>query len=151
MIGGGVTIETAYYTMLWNGTEPNGSTGHPLVQWDFTSWHWYETSGDPALAYDGTSRPFNVLANLDQYGVPLWFTELGFNTADSATQEASYVTNALTSFLSRGPVSSYNIMNTCWYGLYDDANGDFGLVQSDGVTRKPAYTAYKNFVAAHPV
>ena len=151
VIGGGVTIETAFFNMLWNGIEPNGTTNQATVRWNYTGWHWYESSGNPTTAYDGTGTPLNVLANLKQYGVPVWFTELGFVPTDSPTAQSNYCTSALTSFLGWKPASSYNIMNACWYELYDAGGTTYGLIQGDGVTHKPCYATYKNFTASHQV
>jgi len=50
--------------------------------------------------------------------------------------------------------SKYNIQAIQTYELYDDpagGEGAYGLLQNDGVTKKAQYTAFKNFVAAHPM
>ena len=47
--------------------------------------------------------------------------------------------------------SKYNIQSIQAFELYDDNEGDFGLMKSDGQTTKAAYWAYKNFVAGHPM
>jgi hypothetical protein len=35
--------------------------------------------------------------------------------------------------------------------MYAVIDSDFGLIQDDGVTRNPAYSVFKDFVAANPV
>ncbi|WP_175964517.1 hypothetical protein [Burkholderia pyrrocinia] len=130
IIGGGVTTLTGFNKMLWNGTEPNGSSGHPLVRWDYTGWHWYESSGRIDDAYDGTDTPYNVLEELSKFGVPIWITELGFipdNT--NFDRQSTYVNAALVEYREYRDV--YNVINTCWYALYDDGSGDFGLIHVD--------------------
>ncbi len=148
--GGCITTDIGFNNMLWNGTQPDGTSGHPVLKWDYTGWHWYETSGDIVTAYDGTSTSLNVLQNLQQYGVPVWLTEVGFNAADS-DQGAAYIQSVLTEYLAGR--TTYNIAGVCFYELYDlvAEGADYGLIASDGVTKKLGYTAFKNFTTAHPV
>jgi hypothetical protein len=42
----------------------------------------------------------------------------------------------------------YNIQCIMMYCLID---ANYGLIKADGVTKNPAYAAYRNFVAANPV
>ncbi|RQR48768.1 hypothetical protein DIE19_32690 [Burkholderia sp. Bp9126] len=138
IIGGGVTTLTSFNKMLWHGTEPNGSSGHPLVRWDYTGWHWYESSGRMDTAFDGTDTPYNVLEELAKFGVPIWITELGFMpNNDNFDQQSAYVITALAEY--REYRDRYNVIGACWYSLYDDASGDFGLIQV--VTDTPAAAA----------
>ncbi|MFX1737289.1 hypothetical protein PXJ20_21795 [Paraburkholderia sp. A1RI_3L] len=147
--GGGVTTLIGFNNMLWNGTQPDGTSGHPRLTWDYTGWHWYETSGNIITAYDGTATPLNILQNLQQYGVPVWITEVGFNTGDT-DQGAAYITQVFNQYFTDR--SAYNIAGICFYELFDvAAEGTFGLVNADGVTKKQGYAAYKNFASAHPV
>ncbi|WP_157649424.1 hypothetical protein [Burkholderia ubonensis] len=128
IIGGGVTILTGFNKLLWSGTAPDGSSGHPVVRWDFTGWHWYESSGAIDQAGDGTDRPYNVIEDLARFGVPIWITELGFDAFNSDfPQQSVYVNTALAEY--RGYRDRYDVINTCWYALYDDGSGDFGLIQ----------------------
>jgi len=128
IIGGGVTVLTGFNKLLWNGIEPDGSSGHPLVRWDYTGWHWYESSGAIDQAGDGTGVPYNVIEDLARFGVPIWITELGFDAFNSDfPQQSVYVNAALAEYRKYRDV--YNVINTCWYALYDDGSGDFGLIQ----------------------
>jgi hypothetical protein len=148
VMGGGIVTQTAYDEMMWNGTAPDGSSGYDPVRWDITAWHWYETSGPITAAYDGTSTPYNVLLNLQQYGKPVWLTEIGFNPGDSPDAAAAYVDAALTEYA--GYEDVYQVQAVQWYSMYDlAAEGyTFGLMEEDGKTRKPAFTAYlQNMVA----
>jgi Glycosyl hydrolase catalytic core len=142
VMGGGVTTLTAYTEMLWNGTAPDGSSGHPTFKWDILAWHWYETSGEITAAFDGTGTSYNVLQNLQQYGTPIWMTELGFNPGGDDTQKAAYVSTALPEYYAYR--DTYNVQAVLWYSLYDlPAEGAlFGLIAEDGTTRKPAYSAF---------
>jgi hypothetical protein len=50
--------------------------------------------------------------------------------------------------------SKYNIQAIQFYELYDDpagGEGPYGLLLNDGKTQKPQYSAFKNFVASHPM
>ncbi|WP_157660458.1 hypothetical protein [Burkholderia ubonensis] len=140
IIGGGVTTLTAFNKMLWHGTEPNGSSGHPLVRWDYTGWHWYESSGRIDNAFDGTDIPYNVIEDLAKFGVPIWITELGFIPDNSNFDgQSAYVSAALAEY--REYRDKYNVINTCWYALYDDGEGDFGLIQTGAETSAAAANA----------
>ncbi len=174
VIGGGVTTLTAFNDMLWNGTEPDGSSGHPQVRWDYTGWHWYESSGRIDAACDGTDTPCNVIGELSRYGVPIWITELGF-VPDNANLErqSAYVAAGLAEYQEYR--QRYDLVGACWYALYDDGSGQFGLIQvtddaralaapeAEGsaggddqggrrahARRKPAHETYKAFVSMNP-
>jgi hypothetical protein len=56
------------------------------------------------------------------------------------------VTTALTEY--RSIKDKYNLQSVMMYCVIDP---NYGLILGDGVTKTPAYTAFKNFVAANPV
>jgi hypothetical protein len=149
----GVPLAYGALQMLWNGIQPDGSTtgrsGATPVRWDVTMYHWYESSGNIEQA--GPTGQYNVLRILaDSFGVPIWLTEWGFNAdLDTAAQQADYVTRALTQYY--GVRTQYNLESVMLYQLIDLPGNLFGIVGTDGVTKKSAYTAFKNFTAAHPV
>jgi Glycosyl hydrolase catalytic core len=149
----GVPMAYTALQMLWLGITPNGTAtgllgGTPLA-WDITMFHWYESSGDITRA--GPQGLINVLDVLSSsFGLPIWLTEWGFQTSDSAQQQATYVTNTLNEYASLR--SKYNIQSVMFYELIDASTSDaYGLVMSDGVTKTQAYYAFKNFVASNPV
>jgi hypothetical protein len=47
--------------------------------------------------------------------------------------------------------SKYNIQSIQAFELYDDSEGAYGLLEADGVTKKAAYWAYKDFVQNNPM
>lgn len=151
--GVNVGIPMAYgaLQMLWNGVSPNGTatgvSGAEVLQWDFTSYHWYLSSGDIQCGWNNNSC-VNVLEVLkNSFGKPIWLTEWGWSGAsDTPAQAAAYVTTALTEYLS--VKDTYNIQSVMMYALIDP---DYGLIQEDGVTKNPAYAVFKDFVAANPV
>lgn len=152
-VGVNVGIPLAYRAlqMLWSGITPdgsvNGTTGAASVRWDITCYHWYESSGDIVCGWRNNAC-YNVLQALkDSFGVPIFLTEWGWTgPTDTATQQAAYVTRALTEY--KSIKDTYNIQSVMLYAMIDD---QYGLVKSDGVTKLPAYSAFKSFVAANPV
>lgn len=136
------------YQMLWNGTNPDGSGGAPQVRWDFTPLHWYSDMQDVQHACGGTGC-FNVLQELQSaFGKPIWVTEFGFRPTTEAAA-ASFLPTAFPMFV--GAAAQYKVENVSWYDLFDDLSGNYGLIHNDGTTRKPAYDAYKSFIAANPM
>ncbi|SAL24890.1 hypothetical protein AWB71_01354 [Caballeronia peredens] len=153
IMGGGAWMHYGFDQMLANGTQPDGSTGHPVVTWDITAWHWYSDQGDITNACGGTGC-HDVLAVLQQMGKPIWINEFGVRpNLGSDQQIASYLVGnkMMAQFVS--VASKYNIQAIQTYELYDDpagGEGAYGLLKNDGKTPKAAYTAFKNFVASNP-
>ncbi|SAL34867.1 glycosyl hydrolase [Caballeronia humi] len=151
--GVNVGIPMAYRAlqMLWNGISPDGSAqgvaGAATLRWEFTSYHWYKSSGD--IQCGGRNRAcVDVLQVLkDSFNVPIWLTEWGWSgSADTQQSAADYVTKALTQY--RSIKDKYNIESVM---MYDVIDASYGLIQADGATRNSAYAAFRNFVAANPV
>jgi hypothetical protein len=146
-VGVNIGIPMAYgaLIMLWNGTEPNGTTGKPKLRWDFTAYHWYESSGD--IEHAGGPANVNIPQLLkDQFGVPTIFTEWGWQS--NTGNAPAYVTNAMTQYRNSANFKDkYGILCIMQYCMIDPT---YGLVQADGVTKNPAYTTAKNFIAANP-
>ncbi|SAL38941.1 glycosyl hydrolase [Caballeronia humi] len=150
--GVNVGIPMAYRAlqMLWSGISPNGSTngvgGAPLIRWDFTTYHWYKSSGNIQRA--GPTGSVDVLQVLkDSFGVPIWLTEWGWSgSKDTPDSAAAYVNTAFAQYLSIK--DKYNIQSVMMYCVIDK---NYGLINADGVTKNPAYTSFKKFVAANPV
>ncbi|WP_370650767.1 hypothetical protein [Caballeronia sp. SL2Y3] len=154
IIGGDTWLHYGFDDMLWNGTQPDGTTGHPKVTWDITGWHWYSEQGDITHACGGTGC-HDVLAALQAYGKPIWLTEFGVRPwYGSDAQIASYMVGNRMMAQFVAVASRYNLQAIQAYELYDDpvgGEGNYGLLMNDGVTQKPVYAAFKNFVAAHPM
>jgi hypothetical protein len=151
--GVGVGIPLAYRAlqMLWNGISPDGTTngvsGAATIRWDFTCYHWYESSGDVTCGWIN-NQCFDVLQCLkDSFGVPIWLTEFGWaGSKDTSAQQSAYMTSALTEY--KAAKDKYNIQSIMMYAVIDD---NFGLIKNDGVTKTAAYTTFKNFVQSNPV
>ncbi|WP_061171562.1 hypothetical protein [Caballeronia hypogeia] len=148
---GGTWKHTAFFQMLADGSQPDGSWGHPTVSWDITSWHWYSNEGDITHACGNTGCQ-DVLQTLHSMGKPIWINEFGVRPDfGSYDQIAAYITGntMMAQFVS--VASKYNIQSIQAFELYDDSEGDYGLIQGDGTTKKPAYWSYKNFVLGNPM
>lgn len=161
IMNGGITwLHVAYLDMLWNGTQPDGTTGHPTVRWDITSAHWYTNN------YSGNDNPesaagVNWLQKLASYGKPIRITEFGANYV--AYNSESAVSAAITGpYLMAGFYNlraKYNIIGCDYYQIIDAAGDtstpltgnemEFGTMNYDG-THKARYAAIKTLVAASP-
>ncbi|WP_051180530.1 hypothetical protein [Caballeronia insecticola] len=148
---GGTWLHYAFYQMLADGSQPDGSWGHPTVSWDITAWHWYSNEGDITHACGGTGC-HDVLQVLHDMGKPIWINEFGVRPDyGSYNQIASYITGNAMMAQYVSVASKYNIQSIQAFELYDDSEGAYGLFESDGTTKKPAYSAYKDFVQSHPM
>jgi hypothetical protein len=147
---GGTWLHYSFYQMLADGSQPDGSWGHPAVDWDITAWHWYSNEGDITNACGGTGC-HDVLAVLHQLGKPIWLNEFGVRPDFGSVQQiAAYLTGNDMMSQYVNVASQYNIQSIQAYELYDDSEGPYGLIDGDGHTQKPSYAAYKNFVKNHP-
>lgn len=152
IIGGNTWMHLGFDVMLANGTQPDGTSGHPVVTWDITAWHWYSEQGD--IRHVCGTLCYDVIGTLQKFGKPIWINELGMRpdfpgTADQAA--AFLADNMMGALLAIAP--QYNIQSIQVYQLYDDpptGEGPYGIILNDGVTKKPVYTAIKNLIAANP-
>ncbi|GGD70436.1 glycosyl hydrolase [Caballeronia grimmiae] len=150
-VGTGIPLSYRALQMLWNGVSPNGTTngvsGSASLRWDFTCYHWYESSGDMLCGWQN-SACYDVLQALkDSFGVPIWLTEWGWNAQkDTMDQKTAYVPKALAQY--RSLKDKYNIEAIMMYAVIDD---NYGLIAGDGVTKRASYDLFKNFVKANPV
>ena len=150
IIVNGTWKHTAFFQMLADGSQPDGSHGHPTVNWDITAWHWYSDQGDMTKACGGTGC-HDILGVLSSLGKPVWINEFGVRpTYGTNSAIASYLTGNLMMQQFYNVASKYNIQSIQAFELYDDSEGAYGLMQSDGKTQKPAFTAVKDFIASHP-
>lgn len=153
IMGGGAWLHYGFYQMLANGTQPDGTSGHTVPQWDISAWHWYSDQGDIVNACGGTGC-HNVLATLQQFGKPIWINEFGVRPSYGTDQQiATYLVGNKMMAEFAQVASKYNIQAIQFYELYDDpagGEGPYGLLQNDGKTQKATYSAYKNFIATNP-
>ena len=151
IIVNGTWVHYAFFQMLMDGSQPDGTHGHPTVNWDITAWHWYSDQGDITNACGG-SGCYNMLSVLSSFGKPVWINEFGVRPNYGSVQDiASYLSGSLMMAQYQSLASTYNIQSIQAFELYDDSEGAFGLFEANGQTAKPAYSAYKDFVASHPM
>ncbi|BAO89707.1 putative uncharacterized protein [Caballeronia cordobensis] len=153
IIGGNTWMHYGFDVMLASGTQPDGTSGHPVVTWDITAWHWYSEQGDIRNACGGTGC-YNVIGTLQSFGKPVWINEVGMRPSFPGTADAAAAfmsNNMMGALLAIAP--QYNIQSLQVYQLYDDpptGEGPYGIMLNDGLTKKPVYTAVKNFITANP-
>jgi hypothetical protein len=151
IIVNGTWLHYSFFQMLMDGSQPDGTHGHPTVNWDITAWHWYSDQGDMTHACGG-SGCYDMLAVLHSFGKPVWINEFGVRPSYGTDQQAAtYLAGNTMMAQFQSVASKYNIQSIQQFELYDDSEGTFGLMKSDGKTQKPMYAAYKNFVASHPM
>jgi len=151
-------LHYGFSDMLFAGTQPDGSGGHPIPQWDITAWHWYSNMHDitSVTKHFTIGKDIDVLQHLrDVYRKPIWITEFGARPDLNEEEAAAYLVgpNALAGYVENA--DKYNIQGVVIYELYDDyaygGDGNYGLFSSNGVTKKPRYDAVKNFIRANPM
>ena len=164
MSPGGTWMHTAFYDNLLHGIEPDGSTGHPTLDWDLTSWHWYVKNypGNDDIEVLSAQGGYNVLATIAAWGKPIYITECGaqassYSGSDSALSAAIMASNVL---IDRfwAVRNTYNIKHVSLYQLFDAASAgtagtademNYGFMASDGSTKKGRYTDLMNYVSLH--
>jgi hypothetical protein len=131
---------------MMTGTQPDGSTGHPVITPDILQWHWYSNENDIENATGG-SGTYNVLQRLKtSYGLPIMLTELGVTPGSEATAQA-FISGVVP--ILAAAYASYGVIGTHWYELYEDADSPgYGLMTS-GTAQKPRYATMKSAIEAN--
>ena len=135
--------------MMWNGTQPDGSSGHPLVRWDVTSWHNYEDYGPLMGVEMGNSRPWvNIYAYANKHwgGKPIMITEWNGKASDTDPQRAAWASRFMYEAYSNR--YKYNIAAVLVYELYGNP-----WAVLDGVANTPISTfgtTVQSFITANP-
>lgn len=138
-------LHLGWYQGMLNGTQPDGSTGHPVVKTDIIQLHWYSDGGDPENTWGVTGTNYNVLKSLhDAYNLPIMFTEIGINTDFTTAQAQTYISKTIPELWAAK--STYGVIGFNWYELYDDPTGNYGIMTSSAA-QKPIYATIKQAVA----
>ena len=133
---------------LWDGLQPDGSGGYPQIRWDLTTWHNYEGDGDIFhIGTDGAGPSFNLPVYVKaRYGKPFVMSEWNSDPNQGTTHRASYLQTQLSEF--RAARTTVGLLSSMFYEL--DGGPQWGLTEADGTPLSPPYTAYHDFVSAHP-
>lgn len=131
--------------MLWNGSEPDGSTGYPTVRWDITTWHNYQVYGSLfGMGTSGHGNNFNLIEYVAKaYGKPIMITEWNANPETSDQEKTVFTTNWLQQAYDNRAL--YRIESTMIYQM-DGGAPDFGLFAFPQQTQ-----AFASFAASHQV
>ncbi|MBB5509567.1 hypothetical protein [Paraburkholderia atlantica] len=137
---------------LWNGTQPDGTTGHATVRWDITDWHVYtEAPATTSGAYfSGNSPILNLMQYISQaYGKPIFISEHNpaiAGVTDSSATAAATVANMANWYGFQG---QYNIAGLFFYDMFDSP---YQIINNDAppFTLNQTGVAIKNFIAANP-
>jgi len=132
---------------LWNGTAPDGSSGHPTARWDLTNFHWYQDDGDIENAGNTNTNVLQYLKTA--YAKPIMMSEIGVQKSESESAIDSYVSTE-TSFYAAN-AAKYGIVGFNWYELYNfqNLNGFYmGLYSAEGVQNAGRAAAMKSVIAA---
>ena len=133
---------------LWDGKQPDGTSGYPTVRWDLTTWHNYEVYGDIFdIGTDGAGPGFDLPIYCNaRYGVPFLLTEWNTGPEKSQAYRANYISSRYASYYQARKTK--NIQSAMYYVL-DSGDATYGVV-IDGVTLNLPYNALVSFVASHP-
>jgi hypothetical protein len=135
--------------MMWYGTQPDGTSGHPLVRWDITSWHNYEDYGPLTAVEMGNARPW---VNIYEYcnrrfgGVPIMITEWNGKSSDTDAQRAAWASRHMTEAYNNR--YRWNIASIIVYELYGSP-----WQVLDGVANTPISTfgtTVQSFISSNP-
>lgn len=143
--------DVAASDMLWDGQQPDGTSGYPTVRWDITTWHNYSPYGDIfSIGSDGQGPAFNLPAYCKaRYGVPFMITEWNASPNYDETFRSNYVTQQLGEFYAAR--KTQGIQSVMYYEL---GSGDltYGIVNPDPEMSpiQPTYGSFQSFVQNHP-
>lgn len=135
---------------LWNGTAPDGSSGHPTARWDLTNQHWYADMGDITNAGNTSTNVLTTLNTL--FGVPIILSEVGVQFSESESAIDSYISTQMAFYADNA--SAYDIASVGWYELYNfDNNSGFymGLYSGQGTANANRASAMAAVIAANPM
>lgn len=133
---------------LWEGTQPDGTSGHQKLRWDITTWHNYESYGDIfTISPDGAGPGFDLPTYCKaRYGVPFMITEWNAGPAQSQAYRANYITTQLGQFYAAR--KTHNIQSVMYYVL-DSGNTSYGIM-INGTPNSAPYNAFTSFTASNP-
>jgi hypothetical protein len=132
---------------LWEGMQPDGTSGHPTVRWDITTWHNYEVYGDIFdIGTDGAGPGFDLVTYCKaRYGVPFIISEWNTGPEQTETYRSTYITSRLTEFYANR--KTHDLQSVMYYVL-DSGNTEYGIMVN-GVPNNPSYNSFVAFTKAN--
>src|SRR5215469_2610751 len=156
---GGTWLHTAFFDMLRDGRQPDGSSGRRKMDWDITCWHWYRNNYGPNDNPENSEGGFNLLAHIAGWGKPIHLNEFGANWPPYNGDEEAVGNAIVEEFQQFYDVrEKYRIENISYYQLYDAAGGgtppegnemNFGVIHNDGDTKKSRFYKIQDFIKNH--
>jgi hypothetical protein len=135
--------------MLWDGTQPDGTSGHIPLRWDVTCWHNYACYGSLLeMSMDYEKPNANVLDHLRcKYGVPIFITEWNADEDDSDDDRTAHASAFLADM--HAWRDTFDVRAVIVYQLV--CGDPWGVVQGDGTVVENFGTTVRDFIAANPV
>jgi hypothetical protein len=133
---------------LWEGMQPDGTSGYEPLHWDITTWHNYEVYGDIfAIGTDGQGPTFDLPSYAQaRYDRPFMITEWNTGSEQSGDYNADYITRTLSEYFAER--DTHCIESVMLYVL-DSGDQGFGIM-FNGEPVEPEYSAFVDCIAAHP-
>ncbi|AKV04789.1 hypothetical protein AKJ09_11452 [Labilithrix luteola] len=134
---------------MWDGSQPDGSTGHPKVRWDVSMLHWYRIYGD----FDDAPNPFGgpnvnlVKEYVERFGCPVMFTEWGQIPEATGDELRNQIVDMMTKFVAD---RAHGLVSIFYYQLSLDEQR-FGLIDGTWANLTPAGEVFVDFVEKNPV
>jgi hypothetical protein len=134
--------------MLWDGLQPDGSSGHTPVRWDLTNWHNYRCYGSMLdMSMDYQKPNVNLLDHLKaKYGKPIYLGEFNANEDDDDATRASWANETLDMLY--GYRDMFDIRAAIVYQLI--CGDPWGVVNYDQTIQSTFGETVRDFIASHP-
>jgi len=133
---------------LWFGYAPDGTGGHPPVNWDFTAFHNYRVYGS-LLGMSGNFATNNWVNMLEKmwrnYGKPIFISEFNGNSGDTDAQRASWVQQEMGRYLAHR--NQYGVQGWIVYSAFD---GPYNVLTTFNTLQSTLGTTFAAFITANP-
>lgn len=144
--------EFAAAFLLFNGWNPDGTSGYRAINWDITALHSYQAWNDPENTYydgGGTPPTFNYLAWMAMLiNKPMVISEWNTDADNSGTttvQKQAWVLARANAFYKNRDL--YNLQCIMYYDLF---TGPWNMLDGTSFALTPLGTTYTNAILANP-
>jgi hypothetical protein len=134
--------------MLWDGTQPDGSSGHAPLRWDVTTWNNYMCYGSMLdMSMDYQKPNVNLLDHLKaKYGRPIFVTEWNGNEGDTDAQRTEHAKKFMADMYAWRHMFDVRALI-----VYQLICGDpWGVTNWDGTLQTDFGATVRDFIAANP-